>query len=257
MTRSQESFSAGFYYLDFHREILDIKDIAKTFDADAAAISKNHSSTRDVLWEGIFGMFEGPQIARFHSSSETLAWRGLVARNGHSYKTVAGIPIAQKQRSSEITYEQPGPVLTALAAYATKLEEDSHHSTVIRIPYSGVDIRPDGDTSTVATPYGIPDVTATLLPHHQTRSRGETEGQDALFFYGTMAIGNERLASLPAVMLGQMAVINEATRDTNGQSIVERTYGGDIEAVSYAWEGAMAQDSPRQAARYILNNLPG
>ena len=74
----------------------DLRDIARAFGGNANSIHTQRTTNKDVLWGGFFGFFEGPNIARMHSRSQSLSVGGVEASVRADRKSLLGVTLGRE-----------------------------------------------------------------------------------------------------------------------------------------------------------------
>lgn len=254
MSNLEKSITASFNYASKTAE-LNLFEIAAIVGGAPDAVRTHKGSMPEVLWEGFFGMFEGPEILRRHEAGQSLTLSGITASVQKSRNSLLGIPWGSSDKYNYLQSERAGKTLTALSAYTTKLDTAERQQTPrIELPYAG----PLGDNSSrpglIRQPFGVAQVVAQALPH-QSGPTYRPNAEDALFFSGKLTLLGEQGFSLPQVMLGQTAVVSEIMDSTVAVQALETAYGGSAAAISEVWGQAMALPTPRQAAEHIMAEL--
>jgi hypothetical protein len=252
MPASPEAIRSHLYYRHDTPD-LDLEDISGLVGAPANTIRTSRDNGKEVLWEGFFGMFEGPQIARFHSQTRTLAIGGITAAINKQRKTLLGIPLSHDSYAY-IESNRQGAMMTALSAYVTKLGTGlKQYSPTISMAYTGPHLDDDPTNFEIQQPFDVPDVTARLIPEHGKQSLADRDA--TLFFTGRLAVYGQSDTSLPMAMIGQTFVADEVLGSPSGARAIEVIYGGCADDVARAWDKAMAQPTARSAAETILSRL--
>ncbi len=251
MSQSSENIRGSFSYTGSNS--LDLKEIREIFGSPKDPMHSSRQRGKDVLWEGLFGFADGPEVVRFSQSKDTLAVNGIAAAAYRNRRSLIGITLG-RSRESQVYSDNQGRTLTALSAYITKRVAGDTYAPRIELPYSGFGLGLDDNRLSVKNPFGIANVQAYL--HRPREMSGKLTNEDGLFFMGNLSIGGQPGAGLPAVMRGQTAVVGHVLNSRQeAEQAVGLAYGGSLEAVSEAWDQAMALPTPRRAAEHILNTL--
>lgn len=236
-----------------------LDDLERLFleDGQVAIRSRESEKGKDVLWEGFFGMFDGPDIVPTKSTTQRLHLPGLSARH---YERSRWFGLSDRVRRLNVTSTFAGANLTALCAYIAKSSEENAPAPYINIEQTAVDAeragsidRINSSTLRVRDPYGVEG--AALDMYETQQDAGTGSEQLRIMYSGTVAIrGLQGILRLPEVVNSQARVFESQVNED--PIVVMRAYGASSqEQLDKVWHDANRQEAPIAAARLVLDQL--
>ena len=214
-------------------------------------------NVRVPLWEGFFGILEGPQIVPYKTKTERADADGVILERRRSSRWFG----LTGRRSGEDAELRGGGVSTlAVLAYAAKADESGTLlAPAVSFYYTGVtdigEMQPLGDPASyveVQNPFGVSTTNMRIALVNT-----DTPDVPMLSSECMSSVSTETtLVDLPTSLDLQDEVLAGAVNGYSSVDLAQLIYGGtDLDLLAEVWNHAMTQKRASGAAEVIVRSL--